>query len=124
MSLEQPEEILHNAADHSGPFFEAYTYRTDRSARRAYFRVEDAIRDSEYYLSVLRFSLGRVPHVAILGEEPPETVVQRLRAILKQGSRTELPPHIIQTLWERRLAAMQQGSWVEGHYRPGFKVDP
>jgi hypothetical protein len=59
--------------------------------------------------------------VAVLGEPPPEDLDQQLQAILGQGVPATLPEEILDYLKQRRAAAIQQGQWVEGHYRPGLR---
>lgn len=117
-----PERENQSESGEDGPFFEAYRFRTLLVAGSAYRQAESAIKGSAHNLSVFRFELDRVPHVATIGAQPPVSFLEQLHEILKEGSRTTLPPQIIQALWERRLKAAQEGDWIEHHWRPGKRL--
>src|SRR5215208_1754478 len=67
-------------------------------------------------LSVYRFLLDTVSHVAVLGA-PPAALDSQLIAILAVGEPATLPPTVLQALTVRRQQQRRHGSWVEGHYR-------
>jgi len=97
----------------------AARFPTERLARQAYFRAQAAVFRAPCDLSVSRFLLDRVSHVAVIGVTPPEELDRDLRRILRTGELTPLPPTIVLLLWQRRLDANREGSWVERHFRPG-----
>lgn len=101
-------------------YYQAAKFDRERQAKRAYFRCQETVfQAQECDLSVYRFLLDRISHVAVIGQTPPEEIDRRLRKLLAAGEPTSLPADIIQLLFARRIQAAQQGSWVEGHYRPG-----
>ncbi len=97
----------------------AARFPTEHLARRAYFRVQEAVFRAPCDLSVSRFLLDRVSHVAVIGVPPPDELDRRLRRILRTGELTPLPGNILLLLWQRRLEANRDGPWVERHFRPG-----
>ncbi len=97
----------------------AARFPAERLARRAYFRAQDAVFRAPCDLSVSRFLLDRISHVAVIGVTPPEELDRDLRRILRTGELTPLPSTIVLLLWQRRLDANREGSWVERHFRPG-----
>lgn len=106
------------------PYYMAARYRSEPPARRAYFKAQELIfREERADLSTYRFQLEQVNHVAVVGEQPPQDVEQKLGAILSQGELAYLLPEVVKALYERRTQMKQRGSWVEGHYRPGKKLD-
>ncbi len=100
----------------------AARFLTERTAHRAYFRAQEAVFAAPCDLSVYRFLLDHVSHVAVIGVTPPEELDQRLRRILRAGELTALPEGILLALWERRLQANREGAWVERHWRPGQPI--
>jgi len=102
------------------PYYQAACFPNERRAGRAYFRAQRTIYDSPRCdLSVFRFQLARVYHVAVLGAPPLPDLEGRLRSILSAGVPATLPAEVIAMLQGRRAEAAQLGPWVEGHYRPG-----
>lgn len=100
------------------PFCIAAKFQAEPVSRRAYFTAQDAIKKhQDNDLSVYRFQLTGVFHVAVLGVTPPEPLEQRLRQILAIGDPATLPENIISILVARRAEISRQGSWVEKHYR-------
>jgi hypothetical protein len=61
--------------------------------------------------------------VAVLGEQPSPETDQAVTQILSRGKSATLPPEILAVLNARRLEMKQHGEWVEGHYRPGKRLD-
>jgi hypothetical protein len=62
-------------------------------------------------------------HVAVMGEQPSAETDQEITRILSEGKPTTLPDEVSAALNVRRLEMKQHGSWVEGHYRPGKRID-
>jgi hypothetical protein len=73
-------------------------------------------------LSVYRFRLDRLWHVAALGLLPPRPVLHAIEAILGTDAPADLPPAVWRTLQERRAQATRQASWVERHHRPSERL--
>jgi hypothetical protein len=93
-------------------------------AKEAYFQSQELVfADERADLSVYRFLLDQISHVAVLGATPPEEIDTQLRAILSTGDPVLLPSDILTALYGRRAQMKQRGTWVEGHYRPGKKLD-
>lgn len=100
------------------PFLVASRFHSEPPSARAYFAAQDAIKKHwDNDLSVYRFQLRDVFHVAVLGETPPQPLAQQLRQILAAGDLTTLPEDILFILVARKIQASQQGPWVERHYR-------
>ena len=97
----------------------AARFPTERAAHRAYFRAQEVVFAAPCDLSVSRFLLDHVSHVAVIGVTPPDDVDRQLRRILRSGEFTTLPGDILRFLWQRRLEANRHGPWVERHFRPG-----
>ncbi len=106
------------------PYHVAARFMSEPVAKQAYFRSKELVfADVRADLSVYRFLLDQVSHVAVLGAPPPEEIDNQLRAILSTGEPAVLPQDILTALYERRTQMKQHGAWVEGHYRPGKKLD-
>jgi hypothetical protein len=88
-----------------------------------YQQTEAAIFNSKYELSVYRFQLDGLWHVAVIGDTPPQEFAEKVQAMLNTGEQVTLPLDILRQLNERRRKATRQGSWVERHYRPGRRLD-
>jgi hypothetical protein len=100
-------------------FIRAARFSSEEPAKAAYFRMQEEVFGNDWDLSVYRFMLLAVSHVAVIGEPQPPQVAERVETILKPGEPAELPRDIMGTLLARRRQARQLGPWVEGHYRPG-----
>jgi hypothetical protein len=110
--LEQP--AYHKAARFGG----------EKPAAKAYFEVQEVIfNDAESELSAYRLMLNVTYHVAVLGEQPSQETDAGLTEILSQGQPATLPKEALAALNMRRLQMKQHGEWVEGHYRPGKRLD-
>jgi len=108
---------------HLGERYDLVTrFPTEWLARQAYFRSQETVFCAPCDLSVFRFLLNHVSHVAVIGVPPPEELDQQLRRILRAGALSALPGDILLALWERRLQAHREGSWVERHWRPGQPI--
>ena len=102
------------------PYYKAARCKREQVAGEAYFQAQDAIFDTpECDLSVYRFHIRRIYHLAVLGEPPSEDLKQMLQEILSTGEPVSLPLDILKLLAERRNQAIKRGPWVERHYRPG-----
>jgi hypothetical protein len=102
------------------PYYKAARFNGEQIAGKAYFQAQDAIfNDPGCDLSVYRFQLNRIYHLAVLGESPSAELAQKLQEILSTGEPVPLPDNILQILSERRNQAIKKGPWVERHYRPG-----
>ena len=100
------------------PFLIAARFRTELLSKRAYFEAQDLIKShQDNDLSIYRFQLRTIFHVAVLGESPPQPLEQRLRHILATGDPAMLPKEVISILVARRAEISQQGPWAEFHYR-------
>jgi hypothetical protein len=79
--------------------------------------------DTDRELSAYRLMLNAIYHVAVLGEQPKPETDEAITRIISQGQPTTLPNEVSAALNARRLEMKQHGSWVEGHYRPGKRLD-
>lgn len=119
---QQPDQDKSPEEPHG--YYQAARFLNAQLAGRAYFRVQRILYGQEMTdLSVFRFELEGVPHVAVLGKRPLPDLGRRLRNILAAGLPRTLPSEILAMLHERRSDATQLGSWVERHYRPGKRID-
>lgn len=117
-SPDRPSEYQTTPQPSLVPFLIAAQFRSEPTSERAYFEAQNTIKRHQVNdLSVYRFQLRSVFHVAILGEIPPQPLEQRLRRILAAGDPAALPEDIVSLLLARRAEASQQGPWVERHYR-------
>lgn len=118
-----PSEQRESAPRAPGPYYRASRFRNERLAKRAYFRGQETVFSAQgCELSVYRFLLNGISHVAVLGDQPPTDLDQKLRGILGAGEPTTLPEDILDQLFERRAQASEQGEWVERHFRPGIDL--
>src|SRR5712691_9777452 len=101
-------------------YLQAARFSGERPAGRAYVRIQALLFRARADLSAYRFHLERVWHVAVLGQEPPQTLDRRIRRALASGEPATLPEEILTLLWERRAQAIQIAPWVEGHHDPGL----
>jgi hypothetical protein len=107
-----------------GLYYMAARFSSELPAKLSYTQAQELIfRDRKADLSAYRFLLDQVSHVAIVGTQPHERLQNKLEKILSCGEPTSLPDDIVNALHQRRTEMKQQGSWVEGHYRPGKKLD-
>ena len=101
----------------------AAKFSSERQALDTYNKMQEMVFQSDWDLSVYRMLLVGVSHVAAIGEpqQPPE-VQEKVGGLLSEGEPATLPPHVVETLVQRRAQAKRIGPWVEGHYRPGRPV--
>ena len=124
MSAEQRQEAEEHQENQSPkPFTLAARFPSEQTAGRAYFGAQEAVFNSpRSEVSVYRFQLSHIYHVAVLGETPPEPLEQRLRRLLARGELVTLPDDILKVLFQRRAAASSRAPWIERHYRPGMPL--
>lgn len=122
---EQPGEPNDPAIEQmQPPYHKAARFPGDKPAAKAYFEAQDVIfNDAESELSAYRLVLNAVYHVAVLGEQPSQETDEAITQILSQGQSATLPKEALAALNARRIEMKQRGSWVEGHYRPGRRLD-
>ncbi|GEM_PF-966528 len=102
----------------SEPFCIVSKFQAEPVSRRAYFTAQSTIKKHwDNDLSVYRFQLSGVFHVAVLGLTPPVPLEQQLRLILATGDPATLPENIVALLFARKIQASQHGPWIERHYR-------
>src|SRR3989337_1112254 len=95
------------------PYYLAARFGREHIAGLAYSQAQQTIFGQDCDLSVYRFQLNRVWHVAVLGEEPPTNLQSVLQRILSLGDPTTLPTEALRLLIQRRTDATRQGPWVE-----------
>jgi len=101
------------------PYALAVRFPAEQPAGQAYTAAQEALYHAETAdVSVFRFQLNRVWHVAALGVLPPPELAQQLAAILTEGEPVSLPTELWQLLRQRRQQAIRQAPWVERHVRP------
>ena len=105
----------------SDVYYLAARFRREEQAERVYFQIQGLVkRDSEQLdLSVFRFQLRGESIVAVIGDNPGAEVEGRLNRRLSGGEKVSLDEDTLNFLKQRRESAIQQGPWVERHYRPG-----
>lgn len=119
----EPSDLEPKKEQESKPYYLASQFGGERPAGRAYFQAQELIFNTpDCDLSVFRFQLSRIYHVAVIGIRPDEGLERRLRNILSRGESVSLSPEILRTLMSRRSQATRQGPWVERHYRPGTEI--
>ena len=117
-----PAETGRNPEHEPPEYVQAAYFANEHIAGYAYAQAQEAIYTGPPNdLSTYRLILEEQWHVAVLGEPPPEELNHQLQEILGQGVPATLPDEILDYLRQRRAAAIQQGPWVEGHYRPGLR---
>jgi hypothetical protein len=119
MSPEHQESEPHKEQD-PAPYYLASKFSGERPAGTAYFQSQELIFNApDCELSVYRFQLSRIYHVAVVGDKPEQQLEDKLKDILSKGEPTSLPSIVLQLLLARRQQQIQHGPWVERHYRPG-----
>lgn len=100
-------------------YYRAARFSGEQTAGRAYFQLQELIYGPECDISVYRFKIKDVFHVAIVGEHPSETLDRQLQGALGLGEAISLDERTLDFLLRRRAQQSSQGSWVEHHHRPG-----
>ena len=102
------------------PYYLASRFSGERIAGQVYFQAQDLIFNTpDCELSVYRFQLDRIYHVAVLGDRPEEQLEAKLKDVLSKGESTPLPSMVLKTLITRRQQHTGHSPWLERHYRPG-----
>ena len=106
------------------PYLRVARFVGEQPAGVAYFQAQEAVYAAAgaVDVSVYRFQLVRVYHVAVLGQPLPPELDATLAGILAAGEPATLPPQVLQQLAERRAEAMKRGPWIQRHYRPGQRL--
>lgn len=118
----QPEEP--NIEQLQPSYSKAARFAGAKPAEKAYFQAQDVIfNDEKSELSAYRLMLNAIYHVAVLGDQPSQETDAAVTQILSQGQPATLPKEVLAALNARRIEMKQHSSWVEGHYRPGWKLD-
>lgn len=101
------------------PYVRAARFPSERAAGRVYSQAQNALfTEPACDLSVYRFALDQVYHVAAVGDPPPEALDRRLSTILAAGTAVTLPPEVLGQLVARRQQQIRRSpGWMEGHYR-------
>ena len=118
-----PEQ--HSRREHEPiPYQRAARFAGEQPAGVAYFQAQEAVYAAvgAVDVSVYRFQLDRIYHVAVLGQPPPPELDATLAGILAAGEPATLPPQVLQQLAERRRQASRQAPWVQRHHRPGKRL--
>ena len=105
-------------------YHQAARFADEPSAGDAYARTQELLsaRD-DVELSAYRFLLNAVYHALVLGDPPPRDVHAGLRTIFAAGEPAQLPEDVLKLFNARRREATWTGPWVEGHYRPGTRLE-
>lgn len=80
----------------------AMLFRDGARAERDYGQLRELLRDADCNLSVYRVLLDDVPHIIVLGEQPPAALRARLSQALVAGEPVELPAAVVAALVTRR----------------------
>src|SRR5688572_16774063 len=84
------------------PYFRASRFANDRLSAAAYEQIRDALfRQRRLDLSVYRVLLDAAAHLIILGATPPNHWQRRLDRLLAAGEPVDLPPDVLELLWQR-----------------------
>jgi len=107
------------------PYLRAARFATEPHSRRAYDQAQHALYATpESDVSLYRFHLNRVWHLAALGELPPQELADQLDTLFATGEPAELPTEVVTMLVARRAQATRLGRWVERHQRPMPPAEP
>lgn len=86
-------------------YYLASRFSGERPAGRAYFQAQEFIfsHSADLDLSVYRFQIDRIYHVAVLGIKPPHDAEDKIKSILSAGEYVQLPSILLKVLIVRRL---------------------
>lgn len=56
-------------------------------------------------------------YVLVIGEKPEPTVEEQITTTLSQGELASVPQEALDLLYSRRMKKIQEGPWVEHHYK-------
>jgi hypothetical protein len=113
-----------NKEGEQSAYYQAARFPGEWLAGQAYFMAQETIyQDEQCELSAFRVQLNHKWYVAVVGEQPSNETDEALADILSEGEIVPLPPRVLKLLVERRERTKQPGRWVEGHHRPGVRLD-
>ena len=105
------------------PYHRTARFADEMLARRVYAAVQDTLFATPCDVSAYRFLLNQEPHVAVLGEPPPDDLDERLQSLLAAGEPATLPPEVLAALGERRRQMSRRGPWTEARdVGSGFQI--
>ena len=102
------------------PYCRAAKFPSERAAGVAYFRIQKLIDNPDAELSAYRVQIHSVWHVAVVGDAPANELSEKLEKTFAVGEPVDLPNEVLEFMWQRRAEQIQNGPWMEGHYRPGL----
>ena len=103
------------------PYDLAAKFTGKQAAGDAYSQVQNLIFNGpDCELSVYRFHIKGVWHVAVVGDSPGEGLGKELAIALAHGITILLGKEALNFLQLRRETESNQGTWVERHHRPGL----
>ena len=103
------------------PYCRAARFTGEQSAGAAYSKIQNLLFHApDCELSVYRFHMARVWHVAVVGEAPDEGLGLKLEMALACGTPFRLDSSTLKFLQHRRAEERSQATWVERHHRPGL----
>lgn len=108
----------------TGTYEGAARFISEPPAWQAYQTTQRLIAASEADISVYRFQLDRLWHVAAVASTAPEPALQRrIDRALRRGVPVSLPAKVFGMLLARHREVMATGlPWLEGHYDPGQRL--
>lgn len=119
MSTPEHEE---SGTDPEHTYCQAARFTGQRPAGLAYRQAQDAIFRAECELSAFRLQIHHLWHVAVVGQQPPAELHQRIRTILAAGELVPLATDILALLFERRAQIIPHTDWMEGHYNQNNRI--
>jgi hypothetical protein len=69
------------------------------SSESPYLQLQDLVFESDSDLSVFRFQLDNIWHIAVLGDHPGEDIDRRLEQLVSLGQATELDSDMLDFLF-------------------------
>ena len=104
------------------PYHLAAWFTDEQAAGATYSLMQDLIFNApDCELSVYRFQMEGVWHVAVVGVSPHEGLGQELAIALAPGTPILLGTETLNFLQYRRETESKPGTWVERHHRPGLR---
>ena len=103
------------------PYYRAARFTGEQAAGSAYSQIQDLIfAEPDCELSVYRFHMTEIWHVAVVGDPPDMEIGQKLETVLADGTSVALGSTTLSFLQRRRIEERRPGIWVERHHRPGL----
>ena len=105
-------------------YLRAARFASEEAAGQVYFQIQELVAQfaGDVDLSVYRFSLSDVVHVAVVGEAPPGELRQEIEVAIAGGESVRLDRPTRRWLRQRRAEQIKRAPWVEHHFRPGRGV--